>query len=174
VRELAALVTQAKVDLLTEYRNVTSLQPKDDALVARLSHEAQNFPGVLKTYSRIQKRMSALNASFASLLDFVEDRAEEERREVEDGGADQRLLGRMEEEKPEWDKGKRLGELKKAKDGAKKTVLAKVDVRTSLSPASFRATLTVFHCLALFHDRLVAYRQPLFRARRRSCYHRRC
>lgn len=143
-RKLAALVTQVKVDLLTEYRNVSALQPRNEAVVRRLSHEASNLPGVLRTYSKVQKRMSALNSSFAALLDFVEDRAEEEKQEIDAGEADLKLMARMQEDRPEWARAKRMTELKRAKEVARKTSLAKVDVRSSALFLPLRSLLFPF------------------------------
>ncbi|GAA5892483.1 hypothetical protein JCM6882_005627 [Rhodosporidiobolus microsporus] len=125
---LAALVSQAKHDLLEQYKRVRWMQGRYHPLADKLRARVQASPAKegAKTYARVQKHMLALNAAFAALLDFVEDRAKDERKDVEGGDAEQRLLGRMKEERPEWRREKRVAEAKNAREKAKGTSLEKV------------------------------------------------
>ncbi|GAA6035358.1 hypothetical protein JCM8097_008831 [Rhodosporidiobolus ruineniae] len=130
--DLAALVSEAKEELLGEYRAVCALQPRYAALSASLRSAASSSPSsrFAKSAQRVQKHFSTLNASYAALLDFVEDRAKEERADRDGGECDGRLLRRMEEEQPGWERERRLVELSRAKKAARGTSLGRVDLST--------------------------------------------
>ncbi|GAA5985903.1 hypothetical protein JCM11641_004823 [Rhodosporidiobolus odoratus] len=115
-------VNAVKPRLLAQYKAVCAIQPRFNALKSSATARAD------PTFGPLSRHSSTLNKSFAGLLDFVEERAEEEKKDVTGGQADQRLLARMKEEHPEWRKNKRLTELKKAKEQAKAQGWGKVDV----------------------------------------------
>ncbi|GAA5831493.1 hypothetical protein JCM11251_004043 [Rhodosporidiobolus azoricus] len=124
--KLAAMVGQAKEDLLEQYKRIRWIQERYEPLAAPLRGRPSSDLPAKKAYARVQKHLLALNASFAALLDFVEDRAKDERKDVEGGEAEQRLLVRMKEERPDWRREKRVAEAKNAREAAKTTGLEKV------------------------------------------------
>ncbi|GAA5842345.1 hypothetical protein JCM9279_005351 [Rhodotorula babjevae] len=119
--KLAALVANVKPDLERAYRDVSALQPRLEALLGAASSSST------RALKRAHKAYDTLTRSFAALLDFVEDRAKEEKRGRDDGQADQALLGRMKDDHPEWERHKLVAQLQRAKKAATETTLAKVD-----------------------------------------------
>ncbi|GAA5994690.1 uncharacterized protein JCM10292_004298 [Rhodotorula paludigena] len=109
--KLAALVGQAKADLLAEYKHVCALQPRFEALKAQHT----DAPNGDKRLERAFQTYTTLNSSFASLLDFVEDRAKEEKRWRE-AGAQKALLRRIQEDHPDWERSRRKKEMLRAKE----------------------------------------------------------
>ncbi|GAA5837643.1 hypothetical protein JCM5353_007446 [Sporobolomyces roseus] len=69
---------------------------------------------------KLGREYTTLNSSFAKILDFVEDRAKEEREDVREGRMERRLLEEVKEDHPEWDESRKLKELKKVKEEVKR------------------------------------------------------
>ncbi|GJN91785.1 hypothetical protein Rhopal_004808-T1 [Rhodotorula paludigena] len=121
--KLAALVGQAKADLLAEYKRVCALQPRSEALKAQQTEGANRD----KRLKRAFQSYTTLNSSFASLLDFVEDRAKEEKRWRE-AGAQKALLRRIKEDHPDWERSRRKKEMLRARDASAGTTLETADL----------------------------------------------
>ncbi|GAA5870214.1 hypothetical protein JCM1840_001592 [Sporobolomyces johnsonii] len=121
--KLAARVTDARKGLMDQYHNICALSPRFNAVLAASPSSFSK-----RNRTKLQREFNTLNSSFAKLLDFVEDRAKEEDRDVRSGGCDARLKERMEDEHPDWDEGKIVRELKAAKQGAKTASLANVNL----------------------------------------------
>ena len=85
---------------------------------------------MLENDKKLSREYTTLNSSFAKILDFVEDRAKEEREDVREWSMDTRLLDEMKDDHPEWEESKRLGELKKVKEEIKKKGYDGIDVRS--------------------------------------------
>ncbi|GAA5853525.1 hypothetical protein JCM8547_002493 [Rhodosporidiobolus lusitaniae] len=117
-QELVERVKEAKRGVLEQYEAVCSLQPRFSSLSSSL-----HSSGAL---SKTQKHLLALNASFASLLDFIEARAEDEKKDQEGGESEARVEARMREERPEWRKGRRAEEGKKARMAVREKGVAAV------------------------------------------------
>lgn len=127
--KLAAVVANTKTDLEHAYKDVSALQPRLKALLAGPPPPRSSSSS--KALKHAHKAYDTLTRSYASLLDFVEDRAKEEKRARDDGTAEGSLLDRMRDDHPEWDKAKLIAQLQRAKTAALETTLAKVDVRSS-------------------------------------------
>ncbi|BGP45052.1 hypothetical protein JCM10450v2_000869 [Rhodotorula kratochvilovae] len=121
--QLAALIGCAKADLTRVYREVCALQPRMKALLAAPPSSTTEK----RALKRAQKEYGTLTASYASLLDFVEDRAKEEKRAKGDGSAEGSLMDRMRDDHPEWERAKLVAQLQSAKKAAQATSLVKVD-----------------------------------------------
>ncbi|BGP29054.1 hypothetical protein JCM10296v2_000790 [Rhodotorula toruloides] len=118
--KLAAMVMQAGKNLLIQYRAVCGLATRLDSLKTKrpLSH---------RDLRRAEKYLKTLNSTYASLLDFVEDRAKEEKRAVDEGSAGEALMRRVKDEHPKWKAADVRQALKKAEAEAKSS-LATVDL----------------------------------------------
>ncbi|BGP12967.1 hypothetical protein JCM10213_006606 [Rhodosporidiobolus nylandii] len=127
---LAALVGEVKDGLLEQYKAVCALQPRYQALSSSLRASSPSSSSAAKTLARLQRHFTALNSSFASLLDFVEDRGKDERKDRDGGESEARLMARMKEDEPTWRREKRVREAKKAREVARGTSLGKVDLST--------------------------------------------
>ncbi|TNY17177.1 hypothetical protein DMC30DRAFT_137446 [Rhodotorula diobovata] len=123
--KLAAVVANTKTDLEHAYKDVSALQPRLKALLAGPPPPRSSSSS--KALKHAHKAYDTLTRSYASLLDFVEDRAKEEKRARDDGTAEGSLLDRMRDDHPEWDKAKLIAQLQRAKTAALETTLAKVD-----------------------------------------------
>jgi hypothetical protein len=120
VDEIAASASQAIAGLLAVYDRVVSLPPQVDA-TARADRDS-------KQIHHVQKALTQINSSFANVLDFVEDRAEEEKQDIADGKSDARLRALMEEEHPTWYRSKTLMQLRDARAASKGQTFEKADV----------------------------------------------
>jgi hypothetical protein len=118
------MVTQAGKDLLVQYRAVCGLASRLDGLKAKRSPSARDL-------RRAEKYLKTLNLTFASLLDFVEDRAKEEKRAVDDGSAGEALMRRIKDEHPKWKTSDVRQALENAESEAKSSTLATVDVSSA-------------------------------------------
>ncbi|BGO96836.1 hypothetical protein RTG_00349 [Rhodotorula toruloides ATCC 204091] len=119
--KLAAMVTQAGKDLLVQYRAVCGLATRLDSLKTKRALSPRDL-------RRAEKYLKTLNSTFASLLDFVEDRAKEEKRAVDDGSAGEALMRRIKEEHPRWTAVDVRQASEKAEADAKSSTLATVDL----------------------------------------------
>ncbi|BGO93074.1 hypothetical protein NBRC10512_003259 [Rhodotorula toruloides] len=119
--KLAAMVTQAGKDLLVQYRAVCGLATRLDSLKTRRVLSPRDL-------RRAEKYLKTLNSTFASLLDFVEDRAKEEKRAIDDGSAGEALMRRIKDEHPKWKTADVRHALEKAEAEAKSSTLATVDL----------------------------------------------
>ncbi|GAA6022977.1 hypothetical protein JCM10207_007737 [Rhodosporidiobolus poonsookiae] len=124
--KLAVLVAQAKADLLKQYQTVCALQPRFETVRRILGTRASSAEGDRAT-ARLHRHYEQLNSSFAALLDFVEDHAKSEKKDVLGKETQMRLQGRMRDDHPEWAKEAVLRELKRAEEAAKKTSLSQFD-----------------------------------------------
>lgn len=122
--KLAAMVTQAGKDLLVQYRAVCGLATRLDSLKTKRALSPRDL-------RRAEKYLKTLNSTFASLLDFVEDRAKEEKRAVDDGSAGEALMRRIKEEHPRWTAVDVRQASEKAEADAKSSTLATVDVSSA-------------------------------------------
>ncbi|BGP21851.1 hypothetical protein JCM10295v2_000726 [Rhodotorula toruloides] len=122
-RKLAAMVTQAGKDLLAQYRAICELAIRLDSLKTKRALS-------LRDLRRAEKYLKTLNSTFASLLDFVEDRAKEEKRDVDDGSAGEALMQRIKEEHSKWKAADVRQALEKTKAEAKSSTLATIDLST--------------------------------------------
>ncbi|GAA6007041.1 hypothetical protein JCM11491_001486 [Sporobolomyces phaffii] len=123
LEKLVANVVRAKRDLIETYRHVCALAPRYAAVMTPRT-------GELGDENKVKRKFSTLNASFAKVLDFVEDRAQDEARERDAGARDERFLRRIETDEPGSDRAKRLGILKKAKADAKSTTFDHLELET--------------------------------------------
>ncbi|GAA5890185.1 hypothetical protein JCM8208_002728 [Rhodotorula glutinis] len=123
--KLAALVGNVKPDLERAYQDVSALQPRLAALLGAASSSPSSSS--IRALKRAHEAYDTLTRSFAAVLDFVEDRAKEEKRARDDGQAEQALLGRMKDDHPEWDRARLMAQLQRAKKAAGETTLVKVD-----------------------------------------------
>ncbi|TKA54586.1 hypothetical protein B0A53_02993 [Rhodotorula sp. CCFEE 5036] len=119
VKDIAASASQATAGLLAVYDRVVSLPPQVDA-TARAVRDSNQI-------HRVQKALTQINSSFANVLDFVEDRAEEEKQDIADGKSDARLRALMEEEHPTWYRSKTLMQLRDARAASKGQTFEKAD-----------------------------------------------
>lgn len=118
------MVTQAGKDLLVQYRAVCGLATRLDSLKTRRVLSPRDL-------RRAEKYLKTLNSTFASLLDFVEDRAKEEKRAIDDGSAGEALMRRIKDEHPKWKIADVRHALEKAEAEAKSSTLATVDVSSA-------------------------------------------
>lgn len=123
VDKIAASVSHAIAGLLAVYDQAVTLPPQVQAL------ERAN-PGS-KELHYIQKALNRVNKTFANLLDYVEERAEEEKRDIADGKSDARLQKLIEEEHPTWYRSKTLKQLRDARADSKGQTFDKADVSRS-------------------------------------------
>jgi len=86
---------------------------------------------MLEKDKKLSREYTTLNSSFAKILDFVEDRAKEEREDVREGRMERRLLGEMKDDHPEWEESKRFGELKKVKEEIKRKGYDGIEARSA-------------------------------------------
>ncbi|GAA5882400.1 hypothetical protein JCM3774_004298 [Rhodotorula dairenensis] len=120
--QIAVRVTHAAAGLLALYKKVVALSPRVEAAAV-----AGNVGRIASSGKRdLPKALNRVNSSFANVLDFVEDRAEEEKREIAEGGSVTRLELRIEQDHPEWYHSKILKHLRTAKDDSKWQTFAKV------------------------------------------------
>ncbi|GAA5980514.1 hypothetical protein JCM10908_001675 [Rhodotorula pacifica] len=118
--KIATGVPQATAGLLALYKEVVALPP-------RVAAAAASGDRTSREHRDIEKALHRINSAFANVLDFVEDRAKEEKRDVADGKSDSRLQARIEEDHPAWYRNKTLEQLRIAKADSKWQTYAKVD-----------------------------------------------
>lgn len=94
-------------------------------------------------YKRLQKDLKHLYSSFADALNFIEDRAAEEKKDVESGAADERLLAFMREAEPGLQQEELFKQLKDAKSHASKKGVEELRVRSSPLSCAVDARLTL-------------------------------
>ena len=124
VDEIAASASHAIAGLLAVYDQAVTLPPQVQAL-------EQADPGSKKLHY-IQKALNRVNKTFANLLDYVEERAEEEKRDSADGKSDARLQALIEAEHPTLYRSKTLKQLRDARADSKGQTFEKADVSRSL------------------------------------------
>lgn len=123
--QIAARVPHAAADLLALYQKVVAISPQVEAAAAAANAENSASGGARDA----RKALSRLNSSFANLLDFVEECAADEKREITDGKSDTRLRGRVEEDHPKWYRTKVAEQVATAKADSRWQTFAKVQVR---------------------------------------------
>lgn len=120
VDNIASSASHAIAGLLAVYDRVVSLPPQV-AAAARGDSDSKQIHSV-------QKALTRVNSSFANVLDFVEDRAKEEKQDIADGKSDARLRALIEEEYPTWYRNKTLSQVRDARAVSKDQLFEKVDV----------------------------------------------
>ncbi|ORY72734.1 hypothetical protein BCR35DRAFT_333911 [Leucosporidium creatinivorum] len=117
--ELASLTTSARKEILLTYHTIQALKSEYPLFTKPFSSSPQLLRSS-SSYKTLTKSLSKLYGSFADLLNFVEDRAGEEKKDMERGVADQRLMAWMRECEPGLQEEEVLSELKAAKREAGK------------------------------------------------------
>lgn len=120
LQQQAAHVARAIDDFLEQYKAVVAFPDR----LAKLAKQDPHGTDV----NRAHKLLARINSDFAELLDFVETRADQEKREIADGWSDSRLQALIVEDHPTWYQNKILKELREARADAKWQTFAKVDV----------------------------------------------
>ncbi|GAA5896623.1 uncharacterized protein JCM6883_006963 [Sporobolomyces salmoneus] len=120
LKKLVSKVSSAKKELVSLYSSICLLSPRYERLSSLLEVEGRK--------RSVSREFSTLNHSFAKVLDFVEDRAAEEKEDEKEGRRDERMLKRFEESEPAWDRAKSLAELKRVKEDGRKKQFDGVDV----------------------------------------------
>lgn len=119
---LASLTSSARKDILLTYHTIQALKSEYPLFTKSFSSSPQLLPSSAE-YKKLTKGLNKLYGGFADVLNFVEDRKEEEEKDGENGAADQRLMSYMRDVEPGLQDEEVLSELKAAKrEAAKKGV----------------------------------------------------
>ncbi|GAA6059065.1 hypothetical protein JCM10212_002036 [Sporobolomyces blumeae] len=147
LKKIRKVTLRSKRGIVDTYGAVCRLGPRFRLVLQAIS---SGTPGSGPTSTiKISRDYERVNETFAKLLDFVEDRAQDEKGDIEAKRLEKALMDQMKEDHPDWERSKRVEEVKKVKHGSAKVRIDKVDLDSYLGYYALSQPFTELNRTAL-------------------------